>query len=274
MKLSKWCELHDCDVCDAAGDLYYLVKETLGVEPAVFSLTGELSPAQLMQLDDRYQALKMGKPLAYILGSQPFLDLECHVRQDVLIPRSDTEQWVRRLLDQKDHGSCEVLDIGTGSGCIALSLKYYRPSWTIWACDQSQMALDIAAYNAKKYSLDINFQHWDLFHLDQYSDLEQKKWDLIVSNPPYLTQHEWEKLPLLHAEPKSALVDREGDGLSCYRAILKYAQHALTPQGELWLEHGVEQRFSLGEEVKKMGMHLKACYSDDASRDRVMVCVV
>lgn len=253
------------------GDLYYLIKETVGVDPRLFLLSGVLTQEQNDLLSSRYAALDAGQPLAYVLGSQPFLDMSLRVNEHVLIPRSDTEQWVRRCISTLDKDGC-VLDIATGSGCIAVALKYYLPAWQVWACDLSEDALVVAKKNAQAHALNIHWRLWDLYALCNMSEPMSMKWDCIVSNPPYLTQEQWEMAPMLHVEPKMALVDRMGDGISCYHSILRYAVETLKSDGELWLEHGMTQREVLMAEIDAVGLRVRACYHDDAKRERVIVC--
>lgn len=275
MKLSEWMAEHGLNESEVLqGDLYYLIKETVEADPRLLLSSGMISSEQALLLSKSYVALRQGVPLAYILGSQPFLDLNLAVTPAVLIPRADTEQWVRMLLSSLSDTKLRVLDIGTGSGCIAIALKHYRPQWEVWACDQSRAALETAANNAKANNVEIQFRQWDLYAMEENPEASNLTWDLIVSNPPYLTHDEWVGATALHVEPTMALVDKEGDGLSCYRAILQYARKMLLPSGKIWLEHGSSQRQSLMAEVVRSGMKVDACYDDDGARERVMVCRV
>jgi len=267
MNLFDWLQSRELQFGALSLELQFLLKETLGL-----SVLANVSLSKTKQelLDIRYQDYLNGVPLAYILATQPFLALELVVDNRVLIPRADTEAWVWHCIQSFKLFRARVLDIGTGSGCIALALKYYNPDWDVYGVDISEYALQVAEINSMKYNLKVSFLQVDLYN--DFDGLKQK-WDLIVSNPPYLDENHWRERPALHYEPKIALVDSAATGLSCYEKILSYARSSLKPGGELWLEHGYNQRDALIQLIQLHGFFY-VCYDDLSLYNRVVVCTL
>ena len=172
------------------------------------------------------------EPIAYLTGSQDFHGLKLVVDPRVLVPRPDTETLVDWALSLNIE-QATVLDLGTGSGAIALALKHARPSWNLSAVDASADALLVAGANAQTLSLQVNFVHGNWF-----SGL-QGTFDLIVSNPPYIAEDD-PHLPALRSEPRQALVSGV-DGLDDIRYIIEQAPHHLNRGAWLLLEHGFDQ---------------------------------
>ena len=179
--------------------------------------------------------LKKERPLQYILGTAYFLDLELEVNAAVLIPRPETEELVHWILSDKDKlNPLTILDIGTGSGCIAISLKKTAQLWNVAALDVSEQALDVAHRNASKNEVSIQF------HLEDI--LDKKQWliplDVIVSNPPYVVPSEKEQMlsNVLDYEPDLALFVPEEDPLLFYKRIIEFAHQNLKPSGALYFE--------------------------------------
>lgn len=172
------------------------------------------------------------EPIAYLTGSQDFHGLNLAVDPRVLVPRPDTETLVDWALSL-DLEQANVLDLGTGSGAIALALKHARPSWDLIAVDASPDALAVAQANAQALGLTVHFSlgHW-------LSEV-QGPFELIVSNPPYIAEGD-PHLPALIAEPRQALVSG-ADGLDDIRQIISQAPSCLTAGGWLLLEHGFDQ---------------------------------
>ena len=179
--------------------------------------------------------LKKERPLQYILGTAYFLDLELEVNAAVLIPRPETEELVHWILSDEDKlNPLTILDIGTGSGCIAISLKKTAQLWNVAALDVSEQALDVAHRNASKNEVSIQF------HLEDI--LDKKQWliplDVIVSNPPYVVPSEKEQMlsNVLDYEPDLALFVPEEDPLLFYKRIIEFAHQNLKPSGALYFE--------------------------------------
>ncbi len=193
----------------------------------------ELSLKTYALYNDLMQRRLDHQPLAYLTGQQEFHGLTLQVDQRVLVPRPDTETLVDWALVLELPQQAHVLDLGTGSGAVALSLKNARPDWNVTALDASEDALAVAAGNAAKLQLEVMFLH------SQWFSQVQDKFDLIVSNPPYIAQGD-PHLPALRAEPLQALVSGE-DGLDDIRHITAQATAHLNPGAWLLLEHGFDQ---------------------------------
>ena len=175
-----------------------------------------------------------GEPLAYIVGSREFFGLELHVDARVLVPRPDTEtvvEWSLEVL--ADTAAPRVVDLGTGSGAIALAIAHRRADAQVEAVDASADALAVASENARRLSLPVRFTH------GEWLDGCGGPYDLIVSNPPYVAEGD-EHLPALRHEPLQALV-AGADGLDDIRAIVEQAPRRLASNGWLLLEHGWDQ---------------------------------
>lgn len=194
-------------------------------------LVGEAASLRIQELAGRRLA---GEPVAYIVGTREFFGLNLRVTPDVLIPRPDTETLVDWALDAlAPTPGARVVDLGTGSGAIALALKATRPALQVEAVDYSHAALAVAQGNAQHLGLDIQFSHGSW--LSGTSGLFQ----VVVSNPPYIREDD-EHLPALRYEPRTALT-AGNDGLSDLRAIIDQARSRLLPGGWLLLEHGYDQ---------------------------------
>lgn len=200
-----------------------------------------LNTEQLKKFPPLLTQRLQGHPIAHILGEREFWGLSLIVTQNTLIPRPDTETLVEAALTRlpnKSKKEITVLDLGTGSGAIALALKSERPDIDITAVDYSQHALEIAKQNAQKHQLNIQFLHSDWFSALNTSN---KLFDCIVSNPPYIE----DKDPHLtqgdvRFEPLSALTSGK-EGLDDIQIIVQHAPLHLKPQGWLLIEHGYHQ---------------------------------
>lgn len=235
-----------------------IVEHVLNLDSSelISNSQNQLSKNQVQtMLDIKDKRNKEKIPLAYILEEAPFAGMNFFVNDDVLIPRPETELLVNLVLDEikerKIHQPT-ILDLGTGSGCVAIALKKALPAARVFASDISQAALNIAAINAKRLDADISFIMGD--YLDPFLNLssspiavpimrtEAPYFDLIVSNPPYVTEEEYEKLePELFHEPKHALVGFP------YEHIKKQVKenNLLKENGFMAFEFGFEQREKL-----------------------------
>ena len=178
------------------------------------------------------ERLKTHEPIQYVLGKTNFMDLEFKVNNSVLIPRPETEELVRLMLKEDLDGK-EVLDIGTGSGCIAISLAKNLPNVNVTALDISIDALEIAKENAKLNNVSFEFIHADIF--EYKSD---KKYDVIVSNPPYVLESEkmLMKQNVLNYEPEIALFVDDINALKYYESVIKFSLNNLNSQGQIFFE--------------------------------------
>lgn len=197
-----------------------------------------VNESELLKLHFAVKDLKRGRPLQYILGQAWFFGLTLMVTPDVLIPRPETEELVQLILDEhaanSDHLS--VLDIGTGSGCIAIALKNKRPHFEVTALDISSGALAVATANATANKAEIQFIQGDVLDDDFWNKLPNC--DIIVSNPPYIRATEQAAMAqhVVEHEPHTALFVPDNDALVFYRAIGHLALKKLNPGGKLYFE--------------------------------------
>ncbi|MFY9175182.1 MAG: peptide chain release factor N(5)-glutamine methyltransferase [Peptococcia bacterium] len=214
-----------------------------------------------------------GEPLEYILGQQEFLDLSFLVNQDVLIPRRDTEVLVKAALEFAGQlANPQILELCTGSGVIAVSLAYYLPTALVTAVDISAPALEVAKANSVKYGVNgrVSFYQGDLFE----PLVEGFKYDLLVANPPYISEAEYETLPAdVKKEPALALL-AGSDGLDYYRRIASRAAQFLLREGKLFLEIGWQQGEEVSQILKEAGFDEITVIADQAGRDRVICASV
>jgi len=200
-----------------------------------------------------------GEPVAYILGDKAFFGLTLSVSPDVLIPRPDTETLVEWALDvlakthpeQTCHSATgiqppRVLDLGTGSGAIALALQHQRPDAHVTAIDASEAALRMAQSNARRLNLPVRFVHGHWL-----TPIADERFDLIVSNPPYIADEDPHMAALGH-EPRQALTSGP-DGLDDIRQIIAAAPAHLPPRGWLLLEHGYDQAVAVAQLLSAKG---------------------
>lgn len=221
-------------------------------------------------LFNQYQTLIMrradGEPVAYILGQQDFWTFTLKVSAATLIPRPETEHLIEFALEQLPlEAVVKVVDLGTGTGAIAMAIASERPKADVWAVDISAEALTIAEQNRKKYQLDnmvCQQGHW----LDEW---QHGALDMVVSNPPYIAAND-PHLADLSYEPESALV-ADGNGLSDIRYITEQAVGFLKPAGWLIFEHGFEQGESVQQILQQSGFQGVVTIKDYAGHARVTV---
>ncbi|WP_199873412.1 peptide chain release factor N(5)-glutamine methyltransferase [Ideonella sp. A 288] len=200
-------------------------------------------------------------PVAYLLGEREFHGLSLQVTPDVLVPRPDTETLVDWALDARGAGSAEVLDLGTGSGAVALALAHARPAWRVTATDLSPAALAVARGNAHRLGLAVEWRAgaW-------WQAVAGRRFDLVVSNPPYIAEAD-PHLPALRHEPALALTSGP-DGLDALRAIVAGAPAHLEAGGWLLLEHGFDQAPAVRALLHAGGLDDIATRCDLAGHDR------
>lgn len=197
----------------------------------------EISSEELIIFDKILLQLQQHEPIQYIIGETEFFGLKFQVDKNVLIPRPETEElvsWILTDLSENKTSALKILDIGTGSGCIAISLAKNLPNSKLTALDISEEALKIASNNAELNGVKVVFENQDILNLDKPLD----SFDIIVSNPPYVRDLEKKEMHrnVLENEPEAALYVRDNDPLVFYEAITKLAQFNLSKGGYLYFE--------------------------------------
>ena len=215
--------------------VYRSLKE-LSFTDFIFTLQQEATEEEKQFVEEIYKKLAAHIPAQYIIGHAEFFGIQLKVDERVLIPRPETEEIVDLILTENPEKNLKVLDIGTGSGAIALALAKNRPDWSVTAADISEDALELATENAKRQNLDLTFIRTDCF-----SEISSK-YDIIVSNPPYISRADEVEVGLnvLHSEPHLALFADE-DGLAIYRRIAEESKDYLNDGGKIYLEIGYKQ---------------------------------
>jgi len=210
-------------------------REVLGYDRIKLMLNENdlLSASLFEQLDFISFQLLQHQPIQYILGYSYFNDLKFTVNKNVLIPRPETVELVQLILKNHDQHTLDVIDIGTGSACIPISLKKERSLWNVTGLDISADALQVASLNVKQYAVEVSLVEADIFAFQP-----KQKFDLIVSNPPYVLESE--KLQMhknvLDYEPGLALFVADQEPLKYYERITEIAQQFLNPNGFLYFE--------------------------------------
>jgi release factor glutamine methyltransferase len=211
------------------------------------------------------------EPLQYIIGNVEFFGLEFFVNKNVLIPRSETELLVETIINKfKNKNSISILDIGTGSGNIAISLSKNLPGANIIGIDKSKKAIDVAKKNSVLIDNDFKLKFEAIDFID-FSNTNTCKFDLIVSNPPYISLKDYESLDaeLKNYEPKEALTDFE-DGYYFYKIICKNASKHLLPKGKLFFEIGFGQSKTIKQIMDVNGFINISIIKDYQNIDRVI----
>lgn len=231
----------------------------------------EIDKQQQWQYFVNIEKLTKGIPLQHITHRQEFMKMDFFVDENVLIPRPDTEILVEEVIKiAQKYNSPRILDLCTGSGAIAISLKKFVPNADITAVDISEKALEIAQKNAEKLEAKINFVKSDLF-----DKLDNKKFDIIVSNPPYIRKDEIKKLSEeVQKEPKIAL-DGGEDGLDFYRIITEQAINYLKTGSFLCFEIGYNQKNDVIKIIEdKQNYKNTYCKKDLYGNDRIIITQV
>ena len=227
------------DTREAQSIARIVFEDCFGLQPPQFS-RAQLTTAQNEQLQSILTALLAGQPLQYILGQADFYGLKFKVDPRVLIPRPETEELVEWVLEtigsRSPQQSPSVLDIGTGSGCIPITIAKKTPGASVWGLDVSAEALALAKENANLNQVEIRWQEQDILNQEAWTSLPI--FDLIISNPPYIPLREQVLMPaqVTQHEPHLALFVPDEDPLLFYRAIAAFAQIHLNPNGFLFFE--------------------------------------
>lgn len=246
-------------------------EEYLGFSRSDLLLKKEatMSESELLKFNFAVKDLKAGKPIQYILGNAWFCGMKLAVNEHVLIPRPETEEMVELIVPEQP---ATILDVGTGSGCIAIALKKKLPGAGVTAIDVSEEALSVAVRNARSNETAVAFFRADILKEQDRARLSGSRFRVIVSNPPYVRLTEKEKMHknVVGYEPHLALFVNDDDPLLFYKAISDLALKCLTPDGKLYFE--VNEAF--GAEVKALleakGFHRAEVIKDISGKDRIV----
>lgn len=223
-----------------------LILDHVGYPTSVFLSDPDqvLEPATVAQINEIVSEIHTWKPIQYILGYTHFCDLKISVNENVLIPRPETEELVYKIIAHCTQPPDRILDIGTGSGCMALALKNNFPNTEAYGLDMSYGALKVAAENSCSIGLEVNWIQGDIFN--KATRYGAASYDLIVSNPPYVSNSERTKMKtnVIDFEPDRALFVEDSDPLVYYDKIASISMKHLTENGMVWVEineqHGAE----------------------------------
>ncbi|WP_108868283.1 peptide chain release factor N(5)-glutamine methyltransferase [Aquimarina aquimarini] len=239
-------EIYDADEVTS---FFYLLSEKIldlsRVDIAI-NLSKELTLEELNTFDLARKRLEKQEPIQYIIGSTYFYGLSFVVNSNVLIPRPETEELVDWIVKDYKNKKVQILDIGTGSGCIAVTLAKNLPEAQVYAIDISEGAIEVARENAKQNKVDVVFIKADILNMDEML----QNFDVIVSNPPYVRELEKTEIKanVLNNEPARALFVSDNEPLVFYKKITSIAVEKLNSNGTLYFE--INQY--LGKETKKM----------------------
>ncbi|WP_166964421.1 peptide chain release factor N(5)-glutamine methyltransferase [Yeosuana marina] len=257
---------------------FMIIESYLNLKRIDLALNPELSckDNQSQLLNDALAHLKKQIPIQYILGETEFFGLPFKVNSSVLIPRPETEELVSWIINQQpktEKQELSILDIGTGSGCIAISLAKKLPNAKVYALDISKDALKVAKQNAELNNVVIEFFEADILNSKAWSEeFKNLTLDVIVSNPPYVRELEKDMMKdnVLKNEPHLALFVEDEDPLLFYKAITQYAVNNLTNKGCLFFEINEYLGKQMIQLIKKCGFNSVELKQDIFKKDRMI----
>jgi release factor glutamine methyltransferase len=231
----------------------------------------QISDTQKQDIEAIVTRLKNQEPIQYILGTACFYDLDFNVTPDVLIPRPETEELVERILSRHRQQGIRILDIGTGSGCIAVTLAAHLPEARVVAADVSPGALSTAAGNAAKNKVTVHFVETDILARKALEDIPGV-FDVIVSNPPYVKLSEKESMEanVLNYEPHLALFVTDSDPLLFYRSIARFGNEKLRKGGSLYFEINAQYGNEVAGLLEEEGYTDIEIIKDIPGKDRII----
>lgn len=245
-KALKWAFflLKEKQLDEQAAEYILLERQKWTKTDLIFKERSEMPVAAWQQFQADVATLLTGQPAQYILGQAWFYDLPLKVTPATLIPRPETELLVAWLLESTPATKAlRILDVGTGSGAIALAIKHELPASDVWASDISEAALAVAQENAQHLQLAIHFRQGDLL-----AAVDNEQFDIIISNPPYISRSETRVMDysVKNFEPQQALY-ADNQGLALYQQLAQTVAAHLKPAGQLFLEFGYQQAASIRE---------------------------
>ena len=269
-KLKMISELSSIYEIDELNSIYNLLSEDyLKIPRSKILLADEIDLNESNQtlFLNALERLKTHEPIQYVLGKTTFMDLEFKVNNSVLIPRPETEELVSLMLKEDLDGK-EILDIGTGSGCIAISLAKNLPNAKVSALDISEQALEVAKENAKLNNVSIEFIHADIFEFQS-----DKKYDIFVSNPPYVTESEkmLMKQNVLKYEPCLALFVDDTEPLKYYESVINFSPENLNPKGLIYFEINENFKHQLNKLAQNYEYNIIEFKLDNHNKNRFLI---
>ena len=266
------CSIYDKDEANAM--ILILLEHYFSIDRVKMALEPQLrlSESEMLTFHFAVKDLLKNKPIQYIIGETEFCDLKFKVNENTLIPRPETSELVMKIVNRQqstDNRLCSILDIGTGSGCIAISLAKMISSSKVFALDISEKALEVAKRNAINNEADVTFIHDDILSLKNKIDT---KFDIIVSNPPYVRELEKAEMRdnVLNWEPHNALFVSDNDPLIFYRKILEFAKTHLKENGEVWFEINEYLGKEMTDLCKEMGFSQIETLNDFRGKERIL----
>lgn len=225
-------ELYDTDEARQIAEMLLLAKGNISRNDLIIEPNKEM---EICDLESIITDLRSWRPVQYIIGNADFRDMELAVSEGVLIPRPETEELVEWIATESTEGAT-ILDVGTGSGAIAIALAREVKDCRVWAMDISPEALDIARSNGKRYAPNVIFVKGDA--LSDFDKMFEHKFDVVVSNPPYIPQSDVAAMRrnVVDYEPSTALFVPDSDPLLFYRSIAQRARKMLNRDGKLYFE--------------------------------------
>ena len=264
--------LKKSNIPSASLDCELLLSSSLNIsrEHLFMNHTQKINEVQLKEFYNLLDRRKKKEPIAYILNKKEFWNNSFYVNKNVLIPRPDTEILIEQILmNYSKNDILSVLDIGTGSGCIVLSLLKLFKNFKGVAIDISKKALNVAKYNAKMHQLDNRVK----FFKSSVDNFLKGKYDLIVSNPPYIKQLDFKNLERDISEYEPSLALKGGiDGLTVIRRVIKKSSKLLKRGGKLVLEIGYDQMYQSKQVLRKQGFYINQITKDYSNNYRCIVC--
>ena len=286
------CSIYDKDEANAM--ILILFEHYFNIDRVKMALEPDirLSESEMLKIHFAVKDLLKNKPIQYIIGETELCELKFKVNEDVLIPRPETAEMIYKIVNKStsqqvnkstSQSQCQcqcqsstaksqklILDIGTGSGCIAISLAKMLPEAQVYALDISEKALVVAKENAKINDVNITFIHEDI--LTQTQTLTQTKFDIIVSNPPYVRELEKSGMRdnVLKWEPHNALFVSNNNPLIFYRSILEFAKSHLKENGEIWFEINEFLGKEMIDLCHELGFSDVEIYEDFREKERIM----
>lgn len=255
--------------------IYWIMESVCGMNRHAFLLgkDTQLSPKETARIREIVNDLKKQLPIQYILGETEFYGLKFQVNENVLIPRPETEELVERILNNvssSSNDSMKILDIGTGSGCIAITLACHLPNAIISALDISEKALETAQKNAQTNQAKISFFQHDILADSPFK--VNDKWDIIVSNPPYITPSEQAEMAdnVLKFEPHQALFVPEKQPLLFYEKIAEIGLYSLNKNGLLFFETSSIYGKETAQMLREKGYKTVELFTDISGKDRMI----